>query len=118
MTNREGPARLWIVQVRGFERGPPMCQHPNARLAPRGRETMVARIRGGEGVGEVARQMGAGRQTSSRRLGRERTGEPMGDRSGAVYAELLPDEGKAPARPSRRRRSLSSPRTGWPSGAS
>ncbi|WP_366775541.1 leucine zipper domain-containing protein [uncultured Parolsenella sp.] len=71
-----------------------MCQHPNARLTPRGRETMVARIRGGEGVGEVARQMGAGRQTASRRLARAGRGEPMTDRASRprTLARLTPRE--------------------------
>lgn len=34
-----------------------MEQHPNARLTPRGRETLVSRIESGLGVAETARQM-------------------------------------------------------------
>ena len=58
-----------------------MSQHPNARLTPRGRETLVARVGAGGRVGEVARQMGVSRQTASKWLGRARRGEPMGDRA-------------------------------------
>lgn len=43
-----------------------MSQHPNARLTPRGRETLVSRIRSGAGVAEAARQMGVSRQTASK----------------------------------------------------
>ena len=32
-----------------------MSQHPNARLTPRGRETLVSRIEAGAGVAEAAR---------------------------------------------------------------
>ena len=32
-----------------------MSQHPNARLTPRGRETLVSRIGSGAGVGQYAR---------------------------------------------------------------
>ena len=42
---------------------------------------MVARMRGGERVGDVDRQMGAGRQTASKRAARARRGEPMTDRA-------------------------------------
>ena len=41
-----------------------MSQHPNARLTPRGRETMVARIESGEPVGTVAAQMGVAAESS------------------------------------------------------
>ena len=58
-----------------------MSQHPNAKLAPRGRETLVSRIEPGLGVAEVARQMGVSRQTASKWLWRSRAGEPMLDRS-------------------------------------
>ena len=58
-----------------------MEQHPNARLAPRGRETLVSRIESGLGVAEAARQMGVSRQTASKWLRRSRSGEPMSDRS-------------------------------------
>ena len=58
-----------------------MSQHPNARLTPRGRETLVSRIRSGVGVAEAARQMGVSRQTASKWLARARRGEPMSDRT-------------------------------------
>ena len=58
-----------------------MKQHPNARLTPRGRETLVSRIESGLGVAEAARQMGVSRQTASKWLRRSRSGEPMSDRS-------------------------------------
>ena len=34
-----------------------MEQHPNARLTPRGRETLVSRVESGLGVAEAARQI-------------------------------------------------------------
>ncbi len=43
-----------------------MEQHPNARLTPRGRETLVSRLESGLGVAETARQMGVSRQTASK----------------------------------------------------
>ena len=58
-----------------------MSQHPNARLTPRGRETLVSRIEAGAGVAEAARQMGVSRQTASKWLARARRGEPMSDRT-------------------------------------
>ena len=58
-----------------------MPQHPNARLTPKGRETLVSRIESGAGVAEAARQMGVSRQTASKWLRRSRRGEPMSDRS-------------------------------------
>lgn len=58
-----------------------MVQHPNARLAPRGRETLVSRIESGVPVAEAAGQMGVSRQTASKWLRRSRSGEPMSDRS-------------------------------------
>lgn len=58
-----------------------MSQHPNARLTPKGRETLVSRIGSGVGVAEAARQMGAGRQTASKWLARSRRGEGVSDRS-------------------------------------
>lgn len=57
-----------------------MSQHPNARLTPRGRETLVSRIESGTRVSEAARQMGVSRQTASKWLRRRRLGEPMSDR--------------------------------------
>ena len=45
-----------------------MSQHPNARLTPRGRETLVSR---------VARQMGVSRQTASKWLARARRRGPV-----------------------------------------
>lgn len=71
-----------------------MSQHPNARLRPRGRETLVSRVESGAGVADVARQMGVSRQTASKRLARARRGEPMSDRSGRPrrLARLTPPE--------------------------
>ena len=45
-----------------------MSQHPNARLTPRGRETLVSRIESGTGVSDAARQMGVSRQTANKWL--------------------------------------------------
>ncbi len=56
-----------------------MSQHPNAKLTPRGRETLVSRIESGLDVAEAARQMGISRQTASKWLARARHGEPMSD---------------------------------------
>ena len=53
-----------------------MSQHPNARLTPRGRETLVSRIESGVGVADAG-QMSVSRQTASKRLVRARRGEPM-----------------------------------------
>ena len=75
-----------------------MSQHPSAGLTPRGgRETMVARIEAGEPLAEVARQVGAGRQTASKWVGRRRRGEPMTDRPSrpARVARLTPPEAEA-----------------------
>ena len=58
-----------------------MPQHPNARLTPRGRETLVSRVEGGESVSSVARQIGVSRQAASKWLARARRGEPMSDRA-------------------------------------
>lgn len=68
-----------------------MEQHPNARLTPRGRETLVSRIESGLGVAETARQMGVSRQTASKWLRRARS------RTGSA----------------RRARHCRSPRPGW-----
>ena len=57
-----------------------MSRHPNARLTPRGRETLVSRIESGGPVGAVAAQMGVSRQTASKWVARARHGEPMSDR--------------------------------------
>ncbi len=74
-----------------------MSQYPSAGLTPRGRETMVARIEAGEPLAEVARQVGAGRQTASKWVGRRRRGEPMTDRPSrpARLARLTPPEAEA-----------------------
>lgn len=74
-----------------------MSQHPNARLTPRGRETLVARIGAGAGVAEAARQMGVSRQTASKWLARARRGEPMTDRPSRPrrLARLTPPEAEA-----------------------
>ena len=58
-----------------------MSQHPNAKLTPRGRETLVSRIESGLGVAEAARQMGVSRQTAGKWLRRSRSGEGLSDRS-------------------------------------
>ena len=58
-----------------------MKRHPNARVAPRGREALASRARAGERASDAARQMGAGRQTASKRLARDRLGEGAADRS-------------------------------------
>ena len=74
-----------------------MSQHPNARLTPRGRETLVSRIGSGAGVAETARQMGVSRQTTSKRLARARRGEPMSDRPSRprALARRTPPEAEA-----------------------
>lgn len=71
-----------------------MEQHPNARLTPRGRETLVSRIESGLGVAEAARQMGVSRQTASKWLRRSRSGEGLADRSSRPrrLARLTPRE--------------------------
>ena len=71
-----------------------MSQHPNARLTPRGRETLAARVAAGERVHDVARQMGVSRQTASKWLARARRGEPMSDRASRprTLARLTPRE--------------------------
>ena len=93
VTNGKGPAKLWIDEARS-EGGSPMNQHPNARLAPRGREGLVKRVRSGEAVSEVARQMRASRQTASKWLARARAGEPVSDRTSRPrrLARLTPRE--------------------------
>ncbi|WP_455137483.1 leucine zipper domain-containing protein [Thermophilibacter sp.] len=59
-----------------------MSQHPNARLTPGSRETLVGRIESGESVSSVAQQMGVSRQTASKRQRSSRGGEALSDRSG------------------------------------
>ena len=61
-----------------------MEQHPNAKLTPKGRETLVSRIESGLGVAEAARQMGISRQTAGKWLRRSRSGEGLSDRSRAA----------------------------------
>lgn len=80
-----------------------MSQHPNARLTPRGRETLVSRIEAGAGVAEAARQMGVSRQTASKWLARARRGEPMSDRPSRPrrLARLTPPETEARVRDAR-----------------
>ena len=58
-----------------------MPSHPNAKLTPRGRETLVSRIESGVGVADAARQMGVSRQTACKWLRRSRRGEGLADRS-------------------------------------
>ena len=81
-----------------------MTQHPNARPAPRGRETMVSRIESGLGVAEAARQMGVSRQTASKRLRRGRSGEGLADRGSRPLriARLTPPEAEERVREARR----------------
>lgn len=80
-----------------------MSQHPNAKLTPKGRETLVSRIGSGLGVAEAARQMGVSRQTASKWLARARRGEGLADRSSRPrrLARLTPPprSRSAPARP-------------------
>ena len=58
-----------------------MPSHPNAKLTPRGRETLVSRIESGVGVADAARQRGVSRQTACKWLRRSRRGEGRADRS-------------------------------------
>ena len=83
-----------------------MSQHPNARLTPRGRETLVSRIGSGAGVAETARQMGVSRQTASKWLARARRGEPMSDRPGRPRALARRTPPEAEARVLEARRSM------------
>ena len=71
-----------------------MEQHPNAKLTPRGRETLVSRMESGLGVAEAARQMGVSRQTAGKWLRRSRSGEGLSDRSSRPrrLARLTPAE--------------------------
>ena len=71
-----------------------MSQHPNAKLTPKGRETLVSRIESGLGVAEVARQMGVSRQTASKWLHRSKSGEGLSDRGSRPHrlARLTPLE--------------------------
>lgn len=73
-----------------------MPQHPNAKLTPKGRETLVSRIGSGLGVAEAARQMGVSRQTASKWLARARRGEGLADRSSRPrrLARLTPPRGR------------------------
>ncbi len=57
-----------------------MFRHPNARLAPLGRRRLVGRVRSGERVSAVARDVGVSRQTAHKRLARAGAGEPPSDR--------------------------------------
>ena len=67
---------------------------PNAKLTPKGRETLVSRIESGLGVAEAARQMGISRQTAGKWLRRSRSGEGLSDRSSRPrrLARLTPPE--------------------------
>ena len=58
-----------------------MSQHPNARLTPLGRRTLVDRVGGGERVSDAAREMGVSRQTAWKWIARWRRGEPLADRT-------------------------------------
>lgn len=57
-----------------------MAQHPNARLTPRGRLTLVSRVEAGERVADVARQMGVSARTARKWVARHRSGEGLEDR--------------------------------------
>ena len=83
-----------------------MERHPDARPAPRGRETLISRVRSGVPVSEAARQMGVSRQTAGKWLARERRGEGLADRTGRPrrLARLAP--------PPRSRRRSSRPGAG------
>lgn len=59
-----------------------MGRHPNAKLTPRGRKTLVPRMESGVPIVDAARQMGVGRQTASKWLRRSRPGEAPSDRNG------------------------------------
>ena len=71
-----------------------MEQHPNAKLTPKGRETLVSRMESGIGVAEAARQMGVSRQTAGKWLRRSRSGEGLCDRGSRPrrLARLTPPE--------------------------
>ena len=55
--------------------------HKNARLTPKGREVLVARIRSGQRVAEVAQAMGISETTARKWWRRFRSGEPLQDRT-------------------------------------
>ena len=59
-----------------------MGRHPNAKLTPRGRKTLVPRMESVVPIVDAARQMGVGRQTASKWLRRSRPGEAPSDRNG------------------------------------
>ena len=88
-----------------------MSQHPNARLTPKGRETLVSRVTSGLGVAEAARRMGVSRQTASKWLARARRGEPMSDRSSRPrrLAGATPPEAEARVLEARRTMLLAPP---------
>lgn len=88
-----------------------MSQHPNARLTPKGRETLVSRVGSGLGVAEAARQMGVSRQTASKWLARARRGEPMSDRSSRPrrLARATPPDAEARVLEARRSMLLAPP---------
>lgn len=64
-----------------------MYQHPNARLTPRGRMTLVARVEAGERVADVARDMGLSRQSAHKWLARHRAGETLEDRGSRPHRQ-------------------------------
>lgn len=89
-----------------------MEQHPNARLTPRGRETLVSRIESGLGVAEAARQMGVSRQTASKWLRRSRSGEPCPTAIAARAGSRGPRRARSRTGSARRARRRRSPRPG------
>lgn len=90
-----------------------MEQHPNARLTPRGRETLVSRIESGLGVAETVRQMGVSRQTASKWLRRSRSREPMSTAVAARAGSRGPRHARSRTGSARRARRCRSPRPGW-----
>ena len=88
-----------------------MSQHPNARLTPKGRETLVSRVGSGLGVAEAARHMGVSSQTASKWLARARRGEPMSDRSSRPrrLARATPPDAEARVLEARRSMLLAPP---------
>ena len=74
-----------------------MPQHPNARLAPKGRALLCERVGGGMRIADAAAMAGVSRQTAHKCLARARRGEPMTDRGCRPrrLARLTPPEAEA-----------------------
>lgn len=90
-----------------------MGRHPNAKLTPRGRKTLVPRMESGAPIVDAARQMGVGRQTASKWLPRSRPGEAPSDRNGRTrrLEKSTPVARSRPLRYERERRASSSTST-------